>query len=267
MIGWCMILMAVLVHLGVAANAIVGIAIIALHNVTNFFPEFMEKLGQGSAGWFWKILYLGGGFGIGERGPPLLVLFVLVPWVGVMMAGYAFGSVMQMPPERRRVIELWLGLGAIAGFLILRALDRYGDPRHWNNALGFLNTSKYPASLLFLLMTLGPMFIGLRLAENARGRTARALATFGRVPLFYYLLHIPVIHAAACIVSWIREGAVNPWLFTNHPMAPGPVPDGYTWSLPLLYLVFALVIAVLYFPCRWFAELKSRRREVWLSYF
>jgi hypothetical protein len=115
-------------------------------------------------------------------------------------------------------------------------------------------------------MTLGPMFIGLALAERAAGRVAGVLATFGRVPFFYYVLHIPTIHAAACVVSLVREGAINPWLFTNHPMAPGRVPDGYTWSLPLLYGVFAVVVVLLYFPCRWFARLKATRRSAWLSY-
>ncbi|MEP6572069.1 MAG: heparan-alpha-glucosaminide N-acetyltransferase domain-containing protein [Gemmatimonadota bacterium] len=268
MIGWCMVLMAALIYLGPVANAVGGCAIIAFHNVTNFFPEFMGQLGQTKAGWLWKILYLGGGFELGASGPPLLVLFVIVPWIGVMMAGYGFGQVMRMPAERRRRITLRLGTGAVIAFLVLRTLDVYGDPRHWSGgALSFLGTSKYPASLQFLLMTLGPMFIGLCFTEGAHGWLARTLATFGRVPLFYYLLHIPLIHAAACVVSLIREGAVNPWLFTNHPMAPGPVPDGYTWSLPMLYLVFAIVILLLYFPCRWFAEVKRTNRSDWLSYF
>jgi len=266
MIGWCMVIMAALVHLPVIVNAVGGIAIITLHNVTDFFPAAMSALGKGSGAWLWKILYLGGGFQIGSDGPPLLVLFVIVPWIGVMMTGYAFGRVMQLPADRRRSISLRLGVSLTIAFVVLRAIDVYGDPRHWHNALAFLATNKYPASLLFLLMTLGPMFVGLALAERAAGRVAGVLTTFGRVPLFYYVLHIPTIHAAACVVSLIREGAINPWLFANHPMAPGRVPDGYTWSLPLLYAVFAVVVVLLYFPCRWFARLKATRRSVWLSY-
>jgi uncharacterized membrane protein len=266
MIGWCMVIMAALVHLPVIVNAIGGVSIIALHNITDHLPAAMSALEKGGMAWLWKILYLGGGFQLGGDGPPLLVLFVIVPWIGVMMAGYSFGVVMQMPVERRRAISLRLGVGLTVAFVALRALDVYGDPRHWHNVLGFLGTTKYPASLLFLLMTLGPMLIGLAFAERATGRVADVLATFGRVPFFYYVLHIPVIHAAACVVSLIREGAVNPWLFTNHPMAPGQVPDGYTWSLPLLYLVFAIVVTLLYFPCRWFSRLKSTRRSAWLSY-
>lgn len=110
------------------------------------------------------------------------------------------------------------------------------------------------------------MFIALGLADHARGRIAGVLSTFGRVPLFYYLLHIPLIHLAACVVSVIREGSVNPWLFTNHPMAPGDLPSGYMWSLPLLYLVFVIVVVLLYFPCRWFARVRATRTSPWLSY-
>jgi hypothetical protein len=98
------------------------------------------------------------------------------------------------------------------------------------------------------------------------GTVAAILSTYGRVPLFFYLLHIPLIHLAACIVSVIREGGVNPWLLGNHPMAPGPAPAGYMWSLPLLYLVFAVCVTVLYFPCRWFARLKAEQRWGWLTY-
>lgn len=271
MIGWCMILMAALVHLSVVLNAVVGVAIIALHNVTDFFPKFTDALSQSGASWLWKILYLGGEVSFGEHGPRLLVLFVIVPWIGVMMAGYAFGRVMEMSPERRREICLRLGVALIVLFIALRALDVYGDPRPWHTAqfprvLAFLATTKYPASLSFLLMTLGPMFILLALAERWRGEGAEVVTTFGRVPMFYYLLHIPAIHLAACIVSLFREGHVDGWLFGNHPMAPGPVPAGYTWSIGLLYVVFALCVTAVYFPCRWYARLKATHRSEWLSY-
>jgi hypothetical protein len=192
-----------------------------------------------------------------------------VPWIGVMAAGYAFGPVMKMTPERRRSLCLRIGIAAIAAFIVLRGIDVYGDPRHWHERptlLSFLGTSKYPASLLFLLMTLGPMLVMLALVENARGLLASMLETFGRVPFFYYLLHIPTIHVAAIVVSLVREGRVNPWLFENHPMGNGPAPAGYMWSLPLLYLVWAIVIGVLYVACRWYAGVKAKSRSPLLSY-
>ena len=127
-----------------------------------------------------------------------------------------------------------LGIGASALFVALRAFDGFGEPRHWHDMVGkgwpallaFLNTSKYPASFLFLLMTLGPLIALLPLVENAKGWLAGALETFGRVPLFYYLLHIPTIHIAAICVSLIRTGSVTPWLFANHPLNPGTVTGG-----------------------------------------
>jgi hypothetical protein len=132
--------------------------------------------------------------------------------------------------------------------------------------LAFLNTTKYPASLSFLLMTLGPTIALIPLLDRARGRVAQWLTVFGRVPFFYYLLHIPLIHTLALVVSLIRSGRVDPWLFTNHPMAPGPLPDGYMWSLGLLYLVWAIAVALLYIPSRWYAGLKARRTDWWLKY-
>jgi hypothetical protein len=136
----------------------------------------------------------------------------------------------------------------------------------WPGLLAFLNTSKYPASFLFLLMTLGPTIALLPLVEGANGWLAGVLETFGRVPLFYYMLHIPLIHLAAIAVSLMRTGAVTPWLFANHPLNPGQAPAGYQWSLPLLYLVWAVVVVILYFPCRWYAALKARNKSTWLSY-
>jgi uncharacterized membrane protein len=297
MIGWCMIIMAGLVYLPVSVNAISGVAIIALHNLTDVFSGPLERaFGAGGPNWFLNILYFGTGseVKIGAGGPPLIILFVIVPWIGVMMAGYAFGSVMSMPSPRRKAVCLRLGVVVTLLFIVLRAVNMYGDPRPWRRpppapaaaiqtagataptarparpamptALSFLNTTKYPASLLFLLMTLGPMFILLSFAEGWRGSLAQITATFGRVPMFYYLLHIPLIHLAACVVSLIREGHINSWLFSNHPMAAGPAPAGYTWSLGLLYVVYVVCVVLLYFPCRWYAQLRATRKSKWLSY-
>jgi hypothetical protein len=132
--------------------------------------------------------------------------------------------------------------------------------------LAFLNTTKYPASLDFLLMTLGPIIALIPWLEGPRGAFARWISVFGRVPLFFYMLHIPLIHALALVVAKLRMGQVSPWLFANHPMGNPPAPDGYTWSLGLLYAVWAVAIVLLYFPCRWFANLKARRKDWWLSY-
>jgi len=274
-IGWCMILMAALVKLPVKAVGAIGILIIALHNA--IMPKLVAAL-PGLAG-LWKILWVGffeGPIRLGPDGPNLIVLYSIIPWIGVMAAGYAFGKVLELDPARRNRMCLRLGLGGTALFLVLRGFNLYGDPNHWGSAeqgengmpalLGFLNTSKYPASLLFLLMTLGPTIALIPLLEGARGALARGVSVFGRVPFFFYVLHIPLIHALALVVSAIRAGQVSPWLFTNHPMGNPPPPEGYTWSLPLLYLVWAVAIVVLYFACQWYAEVKARRSDAWLRY-
>jgi hypothetical protein len=187
------------------------------------------------------------------------------------MAGYGFGALMERPAEQRRSLALTIGAACIVSFLALRYLDVYGNPGKWRESpmpatFAFLNTAKYPASLAFLLMTLGPVLVVAGLAERWKGRVADAIIVFGRVPLFYYLLHIPVIHVAAMLVSVARTGGVDPWLFGNHPLAPPDLPEGYMWSLPLLYLVFALCVVALWFPCRWYARVRAQRRSKWLSY-
>jgi len=266
MIGWCLILLALMVRLPIGVVATIGAVIVAGHNLVDSPLQQLIPAAQASRlFWLWRVLYFGPTAG-GEG--PFVVLYSLIPWIGVIALGYAFGAVMMLEPARRRRICAWLGLAATAAFVALRAARLYGEPRPWNgaSALGFLNTTKYPASLQFLLMTLGPTIALLPLAERARGTLTNALAVFGRVPLFYYLLHIPVIHAAALVVSVVREGRVNPWLFANHPMMNPPPPPGYMWSLPLLYLVFAIVIALLFIPCWWYANARLRHRHAWMRF-
>ncbi len=264
-IGWSMILMAGLTRLPVRVVGTIGIAIIALHNVVgSAIVARVQASPEGSAAAIAKILYVG--FSAGPIGP-LMVLYSLVPWIGVMAAGYAFGTIMTAEAERRRRLCLGVGLSAIALFLLLRGFNLYGDPRPWaGGPLAFLNTTKYPASLSFLLMTLGPTIALMPALEHSSGPIVRWLMVFGRVPFFFYLLHIPLIHLLAIVVSLLRTGAVNPWLFENHPMGNSQPPDGYTWSLGLLYLVWAVAIAILYFACRWYADLKTRRSGGWLRY-
>ena len=268
MLGWCMVLMGGLVRFSKRTNAIVGVTIIGAQQLLRVGILALPDSIKHATGWLWSILYMGGRFSLGPSGPPIYVLFVIVPWIGVMAAGYAFGEIMMLERERRRALCLRIGLIATALFAVIAtALAlRDGRPNAPPLFVRILGQQKYPASQLFLLMTLGPMIALIPLAERATGAVGRFLATFGRVPMFYYLLHIPTIHLAAIVVSRIREGRVNDWLFGNHPLAPPPVPPGYTWSLSLLYLVFAFCIAVLYMPCRWYAREKSQRPRAWMRF-
>ena len=271
-IGWCFVLLAPMVHLPTRAVAAIGIAIIALHNLADYANPGPAGAG-GSLSGLMQVLYVGGSIPAGtEEGLHLVVLYSIIPWIGVMAAGYAFGAVMALDAPRRRAVCLRIGIGATVLFLVLRAVDGYGDPRQWAPPRGsmpalfrFLATTKYPASLLFLLMTLGPTIALVPLLETARGWVARTLALFGRVPLFFYLVHIPLIHLLAVVVSVLTTGGVAPWLFADHPMT-GPAPADYVWGLGRLYLVWAIAIAILYVLCRWYASVKARSRSVLLSY-
>lgn len=296
-IGWCMVLLAALIFLPTPALAAFGLLVVFGHNILDHYASVLIPAIQNSH-WAWlaQLLYFGGPIQLGEHGPTLFVLYSIVPWVGVMALGYVFGRVMVIDSQSRRRLCLALGTAAIVLFLMLRGFNLYGDPRPWSAPapaaaqqshassstatapvpsrrpqapawISFLNTNKYPASLLFLLMTLGPMFIALALLEQSHGRIADTMTMFGRVPFFYYALHIPLIHLLAIFVSIFRLGSVSPWLFANHPVMVPPAPTGYVWSLGLLYLVWAITLVVLYFPCRWFASVKQQRKDIkFLSY-
>src|SRR5688572_19619859 len=257
MIGWSMIALAGLVWLPFSAIAALGLAIIFGHNLVDpFVRDLGRSLADDPLRWVYQFFYFGGSVRIGESGPRIAILYSLLPWVGVMAAGYSFGAVLEMPEARRRRICLALGACAIVLFVLLRTFNIYGEPRHWSaeQPLSFLNTAKYPASLQFLLMTLGPLILLLPVFDRLSGRIAQVLEVFGRVPLFYYVLHIPLIHVVAIAVSIVRTGAVTPWLFGNHPLEPPEPPDGYRWSLTLLYLVTAVCVGMLYAACRWYAD-------------
>lgn len=273
-IGVCMVLMAAAVKLPLKTLAVLGLVVIGAHNLMDSHLEaVVGHLNDNAASGLWKILYVGfyaGPVRMGER--QLFVLYSIIPWIGVMAAGYAFGRILTFEPSRRRNVCLLIGISAIALFLLLRGFNLYGDPFPWHHGsrmpalLAFLNTTKYPASLSFLLMTLGPTIASIPLLESASGAIPRGLSLFGRVPLFYYVLHIPLIHALALVVSKLRLGYLSPWLFANHPIGNPRPPAGYTWNLWLLYLIWAIAIVALYFPCQWFAALKARRKDWWLQY-
>ena len=282
-IGFCMILMAALVKLPVKIVGVIGVVIIAGHNLMDpHIGMLLEGMDTNRFSGLWKLFYVGffaGPIQFGADGPNLIVLYSIIPWIGVMAAGYAFGTIVMAEPARRKRLCLTIGLSAIALFLLLRGFNLYGDPRPWHAAaqarngahpmptvLSFLNTTKYPASLLFLLMTLGPIITLFSLLERRGGAIARWITLFGRVPFFYYMLHIPLIHALALLVSKIRLGFVSPWLFANHPMGNPEPPEVYVWSLGTLYLVWAAAIVLLYFACRWFADIKAKRDDWWLGY-
>jgi uncharacterized membrane protein len=333
-IGWSMVVLSVLVYLPTIVVALFGVAVIVLHNLLDGLTASQVHLPEV----LWMILHspgdttvvdwTSGSYFAGTLAYRQITFgtgYCLIPWIGTMAAGYGLGAVMTLPrPARRRWLFL-IGTIATLGFVVLRGINIYGDPRPrldprvteratlaarawsaaaqahsgqylavgpmpylvggadqalplnhpylWDEApsplwsgLSFLNCTKYPASLLYLLMTLGPAILALAIFDRPLGPVAQPIITFGRVPLFYYLLHIPLIHITAAVVDCVRFG----WspLITGGPwdVRPLEVPGGYGLSLPMVYLVWALVVLALYPPCRWFADVKRRYRSPWLSY-
>jgi uncharacterized membrane protein len=273
MIGWVMIGLALLVYFPTPVIGTLGLAILFGHNVLDrVLPPHMAAIQASSLKWLWQVLYFGGPVPVGDL-TVLAVLYSLVPWIGVIAAGYAFGAVLTWPDGRRRLACLGIGLAAIALFLLLRGWNVYGNASPWKpqasaafTVLSFVNTRKYPASLLFLLMTLGPTILAVPLAERLRGRAGAFLQVFGRVPLFFYVLHIWLAHVVAAVLSVVRYGSVIPWMFANHPFWPGPHPEGYGYGLGVVWLTTALVILALYVPCRWFAARKAENPGSLLSF-
>ena len=276
-LGWCMVVMAAVVRLPLkwlAAGALV--MIFGLDLLDGIRPQQF-----GSLHWIWTVLHAPGLAWTLPHEFPFYVSYVLVPWVGVMALGYAFGAILQQDATRRRRFMLTAGVAAVVLFVGLRATNVYGNPHvlfmsprssadfHVQGTLAmtvvsFLNVEKYPPSLQFLLMTMGPGLLALALMDKYSGRlldsAARPLVVIGRVPLFFYVVHLYAIHLAAIAIAIVFRQPFR-WLlwgtFVNKR------PSVYGHDLPFIYLVWALICVGLYFPCRWFASVKRRRRNVW----
>jgi uncharacterized membrane protein len=263
-LGWAMIVLAALVWLPLAAVLGFGVVMVAGHNLLD---------GLQSTHSLWIILH-SQGLVVNRPGFVVFVAYPLIPWIGVTAVGYALGRIYHWSAEQRRPFLLYLGLGSTAAFIALRAINVYGDPVPWAGqasgaltAVAFLNVTKYPPSLLFLLMTLGPALLILRALDGATPRLLGPALTFGRVPLFYFVLHLALIHLLAVIVCYAQHGAVH-WMFESPTLAAYPFtpPPGWGLSLPWTYALWAGVVLLLYPVCSWFANVKQSRRAAWLSY-
>lgn len=257
-IGMSMVVLAALVHLPVRAIGAIALAMIVGHNLLDgIAPERFGALAP-----LWNVLHVPGNIGIG------LLFYPLIPWVGVMAAGFVLGAAYDLGQERRRYIFRTAGILALGAFFVLRYFNIYGDPQPWTpqatfglGVMSFLDVEKYPPSLLYVLMTLGTGLLLLGWFESARGRLASILETFGRVPLFVYLLHIVLAHLGAGLIALAmgHGTAVLTNIFAY-------LPAGWGFGLFGVYVAWFLVLAALYSPARWFAGIKRRRRDWWLSY-
>lgn len=278
-IGVSMIILAGLIYLPIRVVAILGIAMVALHNLLNGIqvppsvamagtpaPNALQKL--------WLILHQPGFVPLFENGPKLFVAYPLIPWVGVMAAGYALGVVYMWESERRKRFLFRLGLVLTVFFVLLRATNLYGDPQVWKTQtsvtftiLSFVNVTKYPVSLLFLLMTLGPALLILAWADGTRkdNIVTRTLITFGRVPLFYFILQMFVAHALSVLLSYLAGKSIR-HLFLNFPASATEAAPDAGFGLWVVYVAWLGGLLLLYPLCRWYGTIKQRRRGFPLSY-
>jgi uncharacterized membrane protein len=264
MLGWCMLLMSVCVKLSPQTNGIIGLLIIICQKAFYFIPAQLPDRWRGSLEWFWAFIYP-----IDQEGHSgIAILYVLVPWIGVMMLGYSFGIIITAEPIKRKKLCLWIGSIAIVVFLIA-AMVVYllnSGPDKRPVLFQLLNQQKYPPSQLYLLMTLGPLILLIPFVEQVKGKIADMFLMFGRVPLFYYLLHIPLIHLLALGINYFVAGAFHQDWYGRSPFTE--IPEEHRWGLPLLYLVFFIAEALLYFCCRAYAKYKGGHPEIkWLKYF
>ena len=263
-LGWSMIVLSALVYLPDWLVITFGVVMIATHNLLD---------GIQSSNPLFIFLHQPG-FLLNTPRHVVFVAYPIVPWIGVTAAGYGLGRIYKWPVERRRAFLLRMGLLSSAAFVVLRWINVYGDPSRWSvqksatfTVLSFLNTTKYPPSLLFLLMTLGPAMLGLWAFEGRTPHLMRPVLVFGKVPMFYYVLHVPLIHLIAIILCYVRYGHIY-WMFQSPTLGDFPIttPPGWGFSLPAIYVIWAIVVVTLYPLCSWFAALKQRRSDAWLSY-
>ena len=263
-LGWAMITLAALVRLPVSVAVTFGAVLIAGHNLLDTVR---------SANPLWAILHAPG-FVLNTPEHVVFAAYPLIPWIGVTAVGYGLGQVYGWSAGRRRAFLLRLGLALSLAFLVIRGLNVYGDPSRWTRqktaaltVLSFLNTTKYPPSLLFLLMTIGPALVLLSLVDGRTPRILKPALVIGKVPLFYYVLHFFLIHLLAVLVCRLRYGSAH-WMFESPDLAhyPFTAPPGWGYSLPVVYLTWTIVVVAMYPLCRWFAALKRRRSDAWLSY-
>lgn len=264
-IGASMVVLAALQFLGRKACLALGAAIVLGHNALDGHWPVSQSILDTSPP-LWAALHVS----MSKVAGPFhfLFLYPLLPWLGVMLLGFGASVLFEREPPARNRALLWWGLGITAAFIVLRFIDGYGEPNHWQSQargaatlIDFLNNTKYPPSLLFLAMTLGPAAIFCAFADRMHGFFKDLFVMFGRVPFAFYVAHFYLLHALSLLLG-VMQGIPVADLLTFPPFYP----KNYGVSLPLVYLVWVLVIVILYPFCRWVAAVKARNRAWWLSY-
>jgi uncharacterized membrane protein len=268
-LGVSMIALSLLVHLPIKIILIIGIVLVAGHNLL----DGVHAPGTGIKSIFWAILHEPAIFNL--EGKNLFVGYPIIPWIGLMALGYCFGQLYAplFTPEKRKRILILLGAGAILLFVVLRFPNIYGDAAEWSRQsspvysfLSFINTTKYPPSLLYVLMTIGPALLFLAFTERPLNKFGKIVSVYGRVPFFYYLLHIYIIHVAAMLAAefsnhdW-RDMIISGWVNFD------PQLRGYGFDLWVVYAIWIILVVALFPLCRWYDKYKAtHRHNKFLSY-
>ncbi|MEO5562087.1 MAG: heparan-alpha-glucosaminide N-acetyltransferase domain-containing protein [Chitinophagaceae bacterium] len=268
-IGWCMIILGLLIRTSPAVILITGLIIFFGHNIV----DSLSLSRQGLPGAIISVLFGPINFIPLSSNHAVAALYPIIPWTGIFLIGYSIGKwfTKDFPPINRKKLLVRTGLGLILLFIVLRATNLYGNPRPFQkgdgflyNLFAFLNTNKYPPSLLFSCMTLGPACLALALLDNVKNKWSDVVSVYGRVPFFYFICHFYLLHLALIIVFYI-SGHTNGEIFT-----PGsPIlfrPNTFGWGLPVVYLIWLSIVIALYLPCRWFSKYKQTHNQWWLSY-
>lgn len=270
-LGWSMIALAALVHLPPRLVGALGLGVIVFHNTL----DAVTPAQWGPLAWLWTILHQPGVVSAG--GITAVAGYPVLPWACVMAAGFSAAEIYTWTPERRQRLLHLAGTAGIVGFVSLRLINGYGDPSPWlpqatpaMTMVSFLNATKYPPSLIFLLMTLGPAALLLAWLERATLGSRHPFVVFGRVPLAYYVVHFWLLHAVAALAAFLRYGTAT-WAFFWHPLpsmggAREMFPADLGYPLWLVYVAWLVLVSALYPACQWLAEVKARRRNWWLSH-
>ncbi|TCJ17602.1 DUF1624 domain-containing protein [Flaviaesturariibacter flavus] len=265
-IGISMVLLGLAVHLPFRVLLAIGLIIVFGHNALDFYEK-----GRTDLPLWYSIMHRQVPIPL-SKDHLIFSVYPFLPWTGVMLLGYCFGRLVTQPDEVRRSRLLWLGLAAIALFIVVRWTNAYGDPSPWmtqanagRTVLSFINVTKYPPSLLFLCITIGPALLFLAFFSKAKGRVADIISVYGSVPFFYFVLHFYVLHLLAAVLFLGRGHSVYEGM---HPTA-GPfrfTAPGEGLSLTLTYVAWLGTVAALYPLCRWFSNYKKTHKQWWLSY-
>jgi uncharacterized membrane protein len=264
-----MIILGLVIWLPYTAIFILSSAIVLGHNTLDFFEK-----NHPSPGWWYSLLHQPGMYKLWDN-HTLFIFYPFLPWVGLMMMGYCFGKLfLKFEGTKRKKMLLWLGVGVIAFFIVLRATNKYGDPDLWStqkNAvftfLSFMNVHKYPPSLLYICATIGIGILFLAFAGNIKNGLTKFITVYGRVPFLYYVVHFFLIHLISAICYLSRGHSFAEGLKSKGGILPRFIAPGEGYSLLTVYIVWMCVVLSLYPLCKWFSDYKRAHREKWwLSY-